>query len=420
MRENKKEIKDVIYLVALQGLNYIAPLIVFPYLMKTLGAEKFGYIGFSLSIIQYLMLIVDFGFNFSATKRIAQAKNNSFILNDIFYSTLLAKIALLLLSFIVLLVIILGIPKFQMYTEIMLVMFIMVIGNTFSFVWLFQGLGKIKIISIINIISKLSILPLTFIFVNNPSDLLIAGLIQSSVYILGSILTIFLLIKSKLIFGKYKFKLEKIIAEIKLAYPIFLSTTATSVYTSLFIVILGYFSTPIEVGKYAAAEKIMRGFCFLIFTPISQAFYPKISTMSVTNSFKAILLTKKILLFIVIIMILLLVLLFFFSSPIASFLGKDYEGTDTIFKIMSFAPLFIASGGILGQFGLLAIGNEQDKANFQKTYFIAALVAILSVFYFVPIYLSIGASLALLITEFTVFLGMLWFNRKKFHQQKCI
>ena len=412
MNRHNTEIKDVVFLVALQGLNYIAPLIVFPYLMKTLGAEKFGYIGFSLSIIQYLMLVVDFGFNFSATKRIAQAKNNDYELKEIFYSTLLAKIALLAISFLVLLIIIWGIPKFHMYSQIMLIMFIMVIGNTFSFVWLFQGLGKIRTVSIINIISKLSILPLTFVFVKNPSDFTKAGLIQSLVYILGSLLTIFFLINGKFISGKFEIKKEKIINELKLAYPIFISTTATSIYTSLFIIILGYFSTPVEVGKYAAAEKIMRGFCFLIFTPISQAFYPKISIMSISSPNKALDLTKKILIFVIGIMIILFILLFFFSSPIMHFLGKDYEGTDVIFKIMSIAPLFIAAGGILGQFGLLAIGNENDKKNFQKTYFVAAFVALITVFTLVPLYFSIGATIALLITEFTVFTGMFWFNKK--------
>ena len=58
MGEHKRELQDVLFLTALQGLNYLAPLIVFPYLMVVLGAEMFGYIGFSLSIIQYLMLFV--------------------------------------------------------------------------------------------------------------------------------------------------------------------------------------------------------------------------------------------------------------------------------------------------------------------------------------------------------------------------
>ena len=414
MIENKQEIKDAIYLMMLQGLNYVAPLIVFPYLMKVLGAEKFGYIGFSLSVNQYLMLIVDFGFNLSATKKVALAKNNSQELNEIFSATLWAKIGLLLVSFLILMIFAFFIPKFQLYSSTLLIMFLMVVANAFSFVWLFQGLGKIRIISIINIISKFLILPLTFIFVKSPEDFNIAALIQSLVYVFGSLLTITILIQKKYISNWLIFIKARIKEEIKSAYPIFLSNAATSIYTALFAIILGYYSNPVEVGKYTAAEKIMRGFCFLIFTPVSQAFYPKVSSMNLSSPMKAFALTKKILKFIVGIMLILFIGLFFFASPLTQFLGKDYNGTDVIFKIMSIAPLFIASGGVLGQFGLLALGNEKDKKNFQNVYLLAAVVSLIAVFSLVPKYYSIGAAIALLSTEIIVFIGMLWFNKKLF------
>ena len=195
--EHKREIWDTIYLIALQGFNYVAPLIVFPYLMIVLGAEKFGYIGFSFAIVQYLMLIVDFGFNLSATKRVAQARGNQNELNKIFSSTLLAKVGLLIISFFILLIFAFAIHRFAIYSSTMLVLFLMVVGNAFSFVWLFQGLGKIRVISIVNIVSKLLILPLTFLFVKSPSDFQKAALIQSLVYILSSLITISILINKK-------------------------------------------------------------------------------------------------------------------------------------------------------------------------------------------------------------------------------
>ena len=133
MTDNKRELKDVVYLMALQGLNYVAPLIVFPYLMIVLGAEKFGYIGFSLSVNQYLMLLVDFGFNLSATKKIALAKDNSEELNKIFSATLWAKIGLLFISFLILLIFAFLIPRFKIYSTTLLIMFLMVVANTFSY-----------------------------------------------------------------------------------------------------------------------------------------------------------------------------------------------------------------------------------------------------------------------------------------------
>jgi O-antigen/teichoic acid export membrane protein len=410
MIEHKREIQDVFLLTALQGMNYLAPLIVFPYLMVVLGAEKFGYIGFSLSIIQYLMLLVDFGFNFSATKRIAQSKNNRNELNEIFWSTLYAKLSLLLLSFILLIVIAFGFSRFQMYSKTMIIMFIMVVGNTFSFVWMFQGMGQIRIISIINIVSKLTILPLTFFLVRGQSDYLKAATILSFVYLFSGLIATIFLINKRYITQKVKADRTKIINEIKYAFPIFLSTAVASIYTALFVIILGYFSNPTEVGKYTAVEKIVRGFCFLILIPVTQAFYPKISSMSPgVKSFRII---KNSLLIVSVIMFGAFVILFFFSKFIVSLLGSEYEGAELLFKIMSFLPLVIAAGGILGQLGLLAAGNEKDKKNYQMVYIIAATVSVIAVFSLVPHFFSTGAAIALLITEFIVFLGMLWFNRK--------
>jgi len=170
-RKYNKEIWDTIYLLVLQGFNYVFPLLVYPYLMVTLGAEKFGYIGFSLTITQYFMLVVDFGFNLSATKRVALYKNNKAKLDEIASATLLAKIGLLLICLLAVLVLAFCVPQFRVYSQTLLILFLMVVGNTFSFVWLFQGLGKIRVLSFVNIISKLLILPLTFVFVKTKEDI---------------------------------------------------------------------------------------------------------------------------------------------------------------------------------------------------------------------------------------------------------
>ena len=128
----QQEIKDVFYLVVLQGLNYVAPLLVLPYLMIVLGAEKFGYIGFAQSVCAYLMILVDFGFNLSATKRIALAKENPEELNKIFSATVGAKVILLGISFFCFLLLLL-VPQFEVYRSTMIIFFGIVIANAFSF-----------------------------------------------------------------------------------------------------------------------------------------------------------------------------------------------------------------------------------------------------------------------------------------------
>jgi len=410
--QHKKEILDTLYLLALQGVNYVFPLLVFPYLMVTLGAEKFGFIGFSFSVIQYLMLIVDFGFNLSATKRVALNIGNKEKLEQIVSSTLFAKLGLMLLSFFILLFFAFAIPRFKIYSSTMLVMFLMVVANTFSFIWLFQGLGKIRIISFVNIISKALLLPLTFVLVKGPNDYLLAAAIQSAVYVLGAIITGVILVRSNYISNWFKTTFREIKIEISASYPIFLSTAAVSIYWASYAVILAYFTNPIEVGKYTAVEKIMRGLCSLILIPVTQSFYPKISSLSVHNTHEASKLIRKISIFVFIMMLGVFIIMFFLSPYLVDFLGKDYKGTLAIFRIMSVIPIFIALGGVFGQLGILAMGTESDKKYFQRTYFIAGIVALLSILVLSPYLHAIGAAISLLLTELTVLLGMFWFSRK--------
>lgn len=409
-QSSKREIKDVFYLIALQGLNYIAPLLVLPYLMKVLGTEKFGYIGFSLAVMQYLMLIVDFGFNLSATKRIALAKNDREELNNIFTSTLYAKAVLLLASFIVLLVFAL-IPRFEVYRETMFIMFLMVVGNAFTFVWLFQGLGQIRFISIFNAIAKLSILPLTFVFVKTADDYLTAAFLQSFVAVFVMLISVAYVVKKKWV-SITAFVKKNVIEEIKESYPIFLSQAATSVYTVSFVVVLGYFWTPEEVGLYSAVDRIMRAFCMLIFVSISQAFYPKIVQLGAGNKIMALSLVRKIFIFVVAAMLAVFCAMFFLSPYAVQFLGEDYQNSLPLFRIMAFAPIFIGAGGVMAQLVILALGSDRDKKNYQRVYFIAGAVALISIFISIPWGGATGAAVSLLLTEAVVCGLMFWFGRR--------
>ena len=138
-----KEAKDTIWLIGLQGANYLVPLLVWPYLMYSLGAEGFGIYSFGIALAQYLMMLVDFGFNLTASKQIALAQSNSLEINRIFSSTMVAKLLLLIISlFIVIIVSVL--PMYRIYRTIAWITWLMVVGNTFSMFWLFQGVGKIR------------------------------------------------------------------------------------------------------------------------------------------------------------------------------------------------------------------------------------------------------------------------------------
>ena len=54
------------------GAKFVLPLIITACLTRRLGPDAYGVISYLTPVMGYFILLFDFGFNFSATKKIAQ------------------------------------------------------------------------------------------------------------------------------------------------------------------------------------------------------------------------------------------------------------------------------------------------------------------------------------------------------------
>lgn len=399
------ELADTAWLFVLQGLNLLVPLFVWPYLMRTIGAEQFGVFGFAHSLADYACLIVDFGFNLSATKRVVLARDNQDELNRIFTSTICAKILLLIVAFAIY-ASVLFIPHYAAYRQMALLMFLSVVASTFSMVWLFQGMGKIRLVSMINAAAKIIFLPQVFWLVNSPDDLWIAVLIHCAMHISSTIVVV------SVMYRQHWVKLQRvtrsdIFGEMKLSAPIFLSQAATSIYTALFVVILAYYVSQQQVGWYTSSEKVMRVMVSVILLPISGAFYPKISAMSVNNRAEAMRFIRWIILFLVAVFLVGGTALCLTADYVVEWLGSDYEGMQPLLYMVAFLPVVVTVGGVCGQFGLLALGNEHTKHIYTRVYYVAAAWALVSVFVLTRLFGEFGTMTSLVSTEVLVCISML-------------
>src|SRR5690554_7538012 len=69
--DKKRLLGNFLSLSGLQVFTYILPLITLPYLVRVLGVEKYGLVMFAQSFIMFFNILVDYGFNLSATREIA-------------------------------------------------------------------------------------------------------------------------------------------------------------------------------------------------------------------------------------------------------------------------------------------------------------------------------------------------------------
>lgn len=84
---SKMLLANFTYLSIIEIIGLLLPLITFPYLIRTIGAQKYGIIVFAQTIVAYLVMIVNFGFNVSATRRISENRHNINKINEIVNST---------------------------------------------------------------------------------------------------------------------------------------------------------------------------------------------------------------------------------------------------------------------------------------------------------------------------------------------
>ncbi|HAH9645202.1 TPA: O141 family O-antigen flippase, partial [Escherichia coli] len=346
---------NLVYLTFAQAISYIFPLLTLPYLSHKLDPSDFGMLGVCQAIVQYFIIVTDYGFNITTTKEISINRNNKKKISKIFSTTLLAKIFLLFVSAIGLIISGWAVKSISGYELLLICCFVGVIGNTFYPLWLFQGTETMKIPVIMSSGAKLLLLLSIFIFVKDRADLNIAALLLNSGNFFAGILGLIYIKTRKLVFW-YRPTLQEVYIVLLEGWPVFISTVAISFYTTFNTVLLSYKVSSAEVGFYNAADKI-RIAIQSMFGPITQAFYPRIVHLYKVEREAAINLLNKGMLLILGLTIP-SALLFFNCSDyiVAHYLSSSFSQTASYLKLLSFLPIIIGIATVYCNWGLLGDG----------------------------------------------------------------
>lgn len=392
-------------LTAIQAVNYILPLITIPYLVRILGPHKFGAIAFAQAFIQYFVLITDYGFNLSATRKISINRDNKNEINKIVSNIFIIKGFLLLVSFLLLCGICLVIPRFKNEMILYIITFGFVFGNAFIPVWFFQGIEKMKVIALLNIVGKFVFTISIFVLIKKQSDYLCVAALNSLAQVIVAFLALYMLFK----FYGIKFVLPTktdVLVELKDGWHIFISTAAISIYTTGNTFILGLLTNEEIVGYYSAGEKIIRAVVGLIW-PFSQTVYPHISKLVSESKDIAISFIKKVIKLVGSLTLLASIVLFLFAPIISNIiLGKQFKESTYVIQILSFLPFIIGLSNIFGIQVMLNFGLERI---FSKVILMASVLNIVLALILVNILNHLGAAMAWLITEIFVTLAFFFY-----------
>ena len=345
-------VSNFISLVLLQGINYLLPLISYPYLLRTLEIERFGLVLWAYAIIQYFVTFTDFGFNLSGTKYIAQHRDDPYKINQFLNSAFLGRIGLGMISFIVLITLIFSFKRFHDEAVFYLLYFGIIIGNVMFPLWFFQGMERMKYITIFNLIAKsLSIVPM-FVFVKASEDYIYVPVCYSAGYIIAGLFSVyFIYFRSGMKWFMPSFR--SIWFALKDSSTYFLSRSSLSLYTNSNTFILGLVCGHVIQGYYTAAEKLYQGYEYLI-NPLTQVLFPHMSKTQDVGFF------RKVFKWVVSSNILLVLCILLLSKWIIAFMyGADMEQTLMVFRILLIAALFSIPSMLTGYPYLAALGHPK-------------------------------------------------------------
>lgn len=385
--------KNIFLLTVVQTTNYIFPLLLLPFLVRVLGPQEYGILMLAQAIIQYFLIVVDYGFNFSSTKKIALASSQEEI-NTVYTNTINARILLFMIGMLIIISVFSAFDMTKIPAALVYISILSVVGNVLFPVYLFQGLEKMKDIVWISILSKFLMLASTFLLVKDKNGLNIAAFCLTLQYLLPGLISIFY-VKHKKIASYLGFSLRSAVHELKHGSAIFISQMATTFYTTFNTFLLGYFYPAALVGQYAAADK-MRMAAQSLLNPVQQVVFPRVNKER-KSIYKKIL--KYSLLMLLPALAMSMVSLIIGKQVALWYLGSEYVLASKLFVVMMLLLPIISLAVVFGQWGLIVIGREKTLT---KIYCTAAVIHVLYSVILVHKYSAYGMVFSVLLTEFIV------------------
>lgn len=409
-----KLFRNIFSLTALQGVNFLLTISVFPYLIRTLGATTWGKVCAVQIVINYFIWFVNWGFYQSATRQTAVYLNKPRRKSVIFIKTMAAQFVLLCVSICVLSVLVNFVPYLSKHSFLYYSAIGMVIGTFLQPLWFVYAHEMFVVSSSVQIASKIISLP--FIFCIKEQQ-------DSYLYYIGNSVGMVLSGIVLLLWLYYKFKVQikfcrwrHVLQSLNEGYHLFLSEFWAALSSNLIPFMLSIVMGPTALGFYSVADRI-KGAIIQLMHPITHALFPRICHLTYHDKAQAKHLLFRFGGFIGGMTFMLSLLIYFNASLVIYWVGGEgYNQSEFILKILS-PTIFIISASEFLIYQML-VPRGYKKVIKRSKYFAFILVGGLC-YPFIYYWGGAGAASLSLMTELFIFaaLSLSVFTNKKNKQE---
>jgi polysaccharide transporter, PST family len=348
--------RNALALYSVQFAEYLVPMITVPYLARVLQPTGWGLVVYAQNFSLWLILVMEYGFGFSATREVARHRNDPGLHAEVASGVLGANLLLLMPAIVIAFIAGFKVPAFHDHPAYLWLALATAIPQGLRPFWYFQGIEAMQLPSWVNVGGRVLVAIGIFILVKSSSHGWIVLTLQA---VVGGFVSVVIALA---MYRRIQFlvpTLARSFEALKRGWAIFLSRSAVGLYTLANTFILGFFTTSDQVAYYGGAERLVLIVLGLM-TPLCQALYPRMSHLAHSDRGRA---TDAVKLSLVAFAVLGLVLggALIAAAPLVVryLLGPSYRPAISIMRVASLSIPFAAVSNILGMQWMLPFGMDR-------------------------------------------------------------
>ena len=403
--------KNFIMNVFVSLANALFPLAAYLYAARILLPVGMGKYTFATSLIAWFSMFAQLGIPEYGVRAAAKARDSREELTRTAHELLMINLVMNAVVYLVFFLALAAVPKLQGEKKLYILMSVSILLTSLGVEWLFKGLEQYTYIAVRSILCKLAAMALVFLLVKEEKDYVIYGVLSIAAASASNILNLIFL---RRYIGFRPVGNYHPLRHMQPVLIFFAMACATTVYTNLDVLMLGFMRSEADVGIYNASVRV-KSLLVGVITSLGTVMLPRASYYvhhGRMEDFQS--MSRKALRFVFLAALPCMAFFFVFAEPTILLLsGSKFLAAATPMRVLMPTLLLIGVTNILG-FEMMVPTDRERYVLYSVV--IGALVDLVLNAVLIPLYSATGAAFSTLAAETAVLLVQLWFMRKEARQ----
>lgn len=388
--------------------SFLFPLVTYPYASRILMPEGIGKVSFATTVVTIFSMFAELGIPTYGIRECARVRDDKRRLSCVVHELFLINIITSILAYAVLFVMCFTVEEFETRRAVIFVMSSIIFLNMIGMEWMYKGLEQYTYITVRSVIFKFVGLAMVFVLVRNSGDILQYAAVTVIAGYASQVLNFFYIRRfiSKVCIKELSFK-----KHLRPIFVFFAMSCATTIYTNLDTIMLGFMTSDTDMGYYHSAVRI-KTILVGVVTSLGAVLLPRASYYIENKMYDEFVnIAGKALRFVIFFALPLMVYFIIYASDgIYLLSGTDYTGAILPMQVIMPTVLLIGITNILGIQMLIPLGQERAVLYSEIA---GAVVDLILNAVFIPVFKSTGAAIGTLAAEFVVLLVQFYFIKRK-------